>query len=993
MNTFRQRSAGNRTGWLSLFAGAGKGLLALLLFSFSFAARANDNPFFASKDYFHWADKTSTWDNGNLSKNKSAYKEGDVVPHSYVPENLTNGQSYSILLKYDYLLSTKNAGGFVALVWDPTLFSVTPTGQMGEGSLSNGNKSLPSIGSYYATNLSITNVVAKPDETSGNTTLKVWEITFTYTGINGSDAALYFGLRLAQVGEVATNGAAAWSGASLQTYLDPSSDPGTRSLQIDPGAIQSACPNPPTVDAGTYGPLCANGDAINLDQGTPAGGTWSGTGVSGDQTNGYTFDPSVGTQILTYTYTDGNGCSNSDETTITVNNPPNVSVGTYGPLCSNGDDIALGGIPNGGTWTGTGVSGSQATGYTFDPSAGTQTLTYSYTDPNTGCTASATVIITVNEPPVVTAGTYGPLCANASPINLVGSPAGGIWSGTGVSGDQTNGYTFDPSVGTQTLTYTYTAGGCSNSDQATVVVNPVATVDAGMPQTICSNGTATLAGSFGGSATSATWSSAGDGKFDDATKLNAVYTPGAQDIANGSVVLTLTTNDPDGPCDAATATVTITIEKAPTADFTYSQSCTGGIAKISLTGTVTNSVSQTWTTDGDGTFDDASKLNAVYTPGQLDRGKGSVNITLTANVAEGSACAPASKTYTVAVTPCGPYYTYTQGYYGNSGGMACTPTGSKTTLQLIQQSLDNMSGAPNDQAGTLYLGKAGASFSMTYADASKLILIMPGGGPANKLAGNYSLTSTATYPPLKNGKINNVLLSQTITLALNVAIPGNDLGGLILQDGYLTTITRSSSSCTAPAATCPNGIVSSKKITLNPALMALLNGKTVTDLLNLASAALGGTLPAGVSYSDISNAVDVINNLFDAGRYSLGYFDCAKTCSTLTQPCTVMIVSNRQSSDAAEVETVAGKLAVSAYPNPFTDRVRFTIQSPKAGRATLEVYNMLGQKLAVPFEGQLNAGETRNVDYTAPVNHRSSLIYLLRMNGEQISGKLMGTKQ
>jgi hypothetical protein len=282
---------------------------------------------------------------------------------------------------------------------------------------------------------------------------------------------------------------------------------------------------------------------------------------------------------------------------------------------------------------------------------------------------------------------------------------------------------------------------------------------------------------------------------------------------------------------------------------------------------------------------------------------------------------------------------------------------------------------------------------MTYADASRLILIMPGGGSANKLAGNYNLTSSANYPPLKNGRINNVLLSQTITLALNVAIPGNNLGSLVLQDGYLTTITRSSSSCTAPAATCPNGTVSSKKITMNPALMALLNGKTVTDLLNLASAALGGTLPAGVSYSDISGAVDVINNLFDEGRYSLGYFDCAKTCSTLTQPCTAVIVSNKQSSDAAEVETAASKLAVSAFPNPFTDRVRFTIQSPRAGRATLEVYNMLGQKLAVPFEGQLNAGETRNVDYTAPVNHRSSLIYLLRMNGEQLSGKLMGTKQ
>jgi hypothetical protein len=86
-------------------------------------------------------------------------------------------------------------------------------------------------------------------------------------------------------------------------------------------------------------------------------------------------------------------------------------------------------------------------------------------------------------------------------------------------------------------------------------------------------------------------------------------------------------------------------------------------------------------------------------------------------------------------------------------------------------------------------------------------------------------------------------------------------------------------------------------------------------------------------------------------------------------------------------------LIISASPNPFTDRIRFTIRAPKAGRATLEVYNMLGQKVGVAFEGQLNDNETRTVEFNAPANHRSSLIYTLRMNGEQISGKLMSIKQ
>jgi hypothetical protein len=102
---------------------------------------------------------------------------------------------------------------------------------------------------------------------------------------------------------------------------------------------------------------------------------------------------------------------------------------------------------------------------------------------------------------------------------------------------------------------------------------------------------------------------------------------------------------------------------------------------------------------------------------------------------------------------------------------------------------------------------------------------------------------------------------------------------------------------------------------------------------------------------------------------------------------------NHVAIDVATQQIAVKALAVSASPNPFTDRIRFTIHAPKAGRATLEVYNMLGQKVGVAFEGQLNANETRTVDFNAPANHRSNLIYTLRMNGEQISGKLMSIKQ
>ena len=178
------------------------------------------------------------------------------------------------------------------------------------------------------------------------------------------------------------------------------------------------------VTTGSYGPVCIDAADITLI-GSPVGGTWSGTGVTGNS-----FDPSVGTQTVTYTYTDGNGCTNSAQTTITVNPLPVVTTGAYGPVCIDAADIVLnGGMPVGGTSSGTGITGGS-----FDPSFGTRTVTYTYADGN-GCTNNAQTTITVNPLPVVTTGTYGPVCIDAADIVLNGGmPSGGTWSGTGVTG-------------------------------------------------------------------------------------------------------------------------------------------------------------------------------------------------------------------------------------------------------------------------------------------------------------------------------------------------------------------------------------------------------------------------------------------------------------------------------------------------------------------------------------------------------------------------------
>ena len=72
----------------------------------------------------------------------------------------------------------------------------------------------------------------------------------------------------------------------------------------------------PTVTLGTYSDVCIYTPFFTLTGGTPTGGTYSGAGVAAGA-----FDPAaagLGSHTITYSYTDGNGCSASASETILV---------------------------------------------------------------------------------------------------------------------------------------------------------------------------------------------------------------------------------------------------------------------------------------------------------------------------------------------------------------------------------------------------------------------------------------------------------------------------------------------------------------------------------------------------------------------------------------------------------------------------------------------------------------------------------------------------
>lgn len=148
---------------------------------------------------------------------------------------------------------------------------------------------------------------------------------------------------------------------------------------------------------------------------------------------------------------------------------------------------------------------------------------------------------------------------------------------------------------------------------------------AGIDINLCVDEVAQLNG-YASNQTSLEWTTTGDGTFDDATIVNAIYTPGTQDIANGNVTLTLTAHK-DTEVITDDMEITFVEEPVVTCQTEYIALSTDPIAisiDIENLGTFTG-----WTTSGTGTFSNANSMQTVYTPSDEDFNN--IDITLTAS--------------------------------------------------------------------------------------------------------------------------------------------------------------------------------------------------------------------------------------------------------------------------------------------------------------------------------------------------------------------------
>ncbi|MDD4740496.1 MAG: T9SS type A sorting domain-containing protein [Bacteroidales bacterium] len=187
----------------------------------------------------------------------------------------------------------------------------------------------------------------------------------------------------------------------------------------------------------------------------------------------------------------------------------------------------------------------------------------------------------------------------------------------------------DLANGSVTLTLSVAAFGtyAPATDQIVLYFEDMPEVWAGDDMTVCSTVGLPLYGTASNYA-SLTWTTSGDGIFTDGDTPQAIYYPGSEDALAPSVTLCLEAEG-YGECLPTSDCITVTFVPVPEVNAGNNAAVCAGNSYV-LQGTAENYASVQWTSEGDGTFDNAALLQATYTPGTADLLYGSVELCLTA---------------------------------------------------------------------------------------------------------------------------------------------------------------------------------------------------------------------------------------------------------------------------------------------------------------------------------------------------------------------------
>jgi hypothetical protein len=167
-----------------------------------------------------------------------------------------------------------------------------------------------------------------------------------------------------------------------------------------------------------------------------------------------------------------NECETTASVNVVVADIPDVLMAlATDSICISAQPLNLIGLPTGGTF----VSDAGIEGTTFNPGlagGGAHFIHYEYADEETGCLVSTPEeFIDVLFAPTELFLPTDTICFNGFPVLMTGVPAGGFYTGLGVSGNQ-----FYPAIagsGWHAITYNYVdPQGCTNRAVRNIYVDP-----------------------------------------------------------------------------------------------------------------------------------------------------------------------------------------------------------------------------------------------------------------------------------------------------------------------------------------------------------------------------------------------------------------------------------------------------------------------------------------------------------------------------------------
>jgi hypothetical protein len=126
-------------------------------------------------------------------------------------------------------------------------------------------------------------------------------------------------------------------------------------------------------------------------------------------------------------------------------------------------------------------------------------------------------------------------------------------------------------------------------------------------------------------------------------------------------------------------------------------------------------------------------------------------------------------------------------------------------------------------------------------------------------------------------------------------------------------------------------------------------------------------------------------------QLSTGCTSTAVNCGAST--CGARLTTQTSTQDETQTLTkVEGPITLKALPNPFTNNVKFVITTSEWGKGSLEIFNMLGQKVKTVFQGQVLQG-ANTFQVNLPLLRSAQLVYVLTVGDKKITGKLLQLNQ